>query len=32
MTGKSIPACEAPAPGTVPCNAAVEVWWYDSNR
>jgi 4'-phosphopantetheinyl transferase len=30
MTGQSIPACEAPTPGMVPCNAAVEVWWYDS--
>jgi phosphopantetheinyl transferase len=30
--GQSIPACEAPAPGTVPCNAAVEVWWYDSTE
>ena len=32
MTGQSIPACEAPAPGTVPGNAAVQVWWYDSTE
>ena len=32
MTGQSIPACEAPALRTLPGNAAVEVWRYDSTE
>jgi len=32
MSDQSIPECEAPASGTGPGNAAVEVWWYDSTE